>query len=218
MNLGNFSPANYFLAICLLLCSTVRALMAPKSNPNLRIELFFRKSDDLRERVKFLASEGIKSFNIVNKSNRDQLIQWRNIIRDEIPDSDICVHYSFKYNKCRKKDGAFLLLSEFLDEMGSETAAGELNISHNTKASARKDEVLLITGSGPKGKLNSVTAMERLCSHERQKKMFLNSNHRATIIAVAFNPFFPSPAEYKAEQDRLMKKIRTDENPDIESK
>lgn len=180
--------ATYFMAICM--SDTVRALMAPKGISNLRIELFFRNIDDLKERVKFLASKGVKSFNIVNKSNRDELVNWRNIIREEIPDSDICLHYSLKYNKCRRKDGAFLLLTELLDGMSSQSPMEESESTHHT-IDGGKDEVLIITGSGPKGKLNSVTAIERLGLRERGELNFLKSNHSVTKVAIAFNPFFP---------------------------
>ena len=71
---------------------------------DVRIELFFQSPDDLRDRIQFLSSKGYKAFNIVNKNNRDTLIDWVDIVReasDEETSTSICVHYSAKYNKSR---------------------------------------------------------------------------------------------------------------------
>ena len=40
-----------------------------------RIELFFSNTDELRKRITFLKSKGVSSFNIVNKSNVDDILQ-----------------------------------------------------------------------------------------------------------------------------------------------
>ena len=101
---------------------------------DVRIELFFQSPDDLRDRIQFLSSKGYKAFNIVNKNNRDTLIDWVDIVReasDEETSTSICVHYSAKYNKSRQKNGAFEKFHEFIDEMKNKQG-------HN--------EVLLITG------------------------------------------------------------------------
>lgn len=99
----------------------------------MRIELFFQDDADLRSRIQFLSSKGISAFNIVNKSNRDTLQEWLTTIRDENPSSDVCIHYSAKYNKSRQKDGAFDLFKTFMKNLD------EIEGKH---------DVLLITGSG----------------------------------------------------------------------
>lgn len=191
---------------------------------NLRVELFFRNTDDLRDRVQFLSSNGVKAFNLVNKSNKDNLKHCADVIRKEVPDSDICLHYSLKYNKCRKKDGAFHLFSDFVnhmkggvgdgngDEDGDEKS-GNGNGNRNEKGQVTgKNEILLITGSGPKGKLDSVTALERLSQLDDTKSIHTtknNDNQNECTISVAFNPFFPSQEDYEIEKERLVKKIET---------
>jgi deoxyribodipyrimidine photolyase len=154
-----------------------------------RIELFFQSPDDLRQRVQFLQQRGYKSFNIVNKNNKDTLLQWINIIRDTVPDSSICVHYSAKYNKSRKKDGAFEKFEEFMEEMNGKEG---------------ENEVLLITGSGEKGKFNSLLGLERLQSQS-------TTHNNAVPIAVAFNPFFPNKQDFEMEKDRLVRKLATNQ-------
>ena len=103
-----------------------RITAIPPPMNNVRIELFFRDNDDLQKRLKFLFSKGIRSFNLVNKSNKDDLMDWNQIIANydhsnnsgsstsgtssSSVSSDkkvsICTHYSIKYNKTRKRDGA----------------------------------------------------------------------------------------------------------------
>ena len=152
---------------------------------DVRIELFFQSPDDLRDRIQFLSSKGYKAFNIVNKNNRDTLIDWVDIVReasDEETSTSICVHYSAKYNKSRQKNGAFEKFHEFIDEMKNKQG-------HN--------EVLLITGSGDQGKFNSLSGLESL------------QERTITPIAVAFNPFFPEKQDLEQEKDRLLQKIQT---------
>ena len=66
--------------------------------------------------TKFILSyiyAGVSSFNIVNKSNKDDIIQSVKDIEDAFQKDEqyenklsICAHYSMKYNKSRKMDGA----------------------------------------------------------------------------------------------------------------
>ena len=229
---------------------------------NVRMELFFRNNDDLQKRMTFFFSKGIRSFNLVNKSNKDDLMDWTQIIANhdsntaaiDIASSDdinnssttnsskkvsICAHYSIKYNKSRKRDGAFLLLQDFLKDMDSTCSTGTSSsnaIHDDTEADTKEPyqqhhqergqgtiqilekEVLLITGSGPKGKLDSLLALQRLQLQQQQQQQQLQVPPTAqsqeqpqskTILAVAYNPFFPDPAEYLQEQTRLTQKIAT---------
>lgn len=148
----------------------------------MRIELFFKDDADLRSRIQFLSSKGISAFNIVNKSNRDTLHEWLTTIRDENPSSDVCIHYSAKYNKSRQKDGAFDLFKTFMKNLD------EIEGKH---------DVLLITGSGKKGQFNSLTGLQRIKSSYK------------TPVAVAFNPFFPDEEDLEAERNRLKNKLAT---------
>ena len=159
---------------------------------NVRVELFFSSTAQLRERISFLRSKGVTSYNLVNKSNTDDILQSVQVIEEEFPDEchdtlSVCAHYSLKYNKSRKMDGALSMLKDFVGDMN--------------KFNAKKNEILIITGSGAKGKFNSLTAMQRL----QKEKVDMMS----TCMAVAFNPFFPDENDYKEEKTRLMQKLNT---------
>jgi len=188
-----------FYSVCLLLSQvyiqTKSLSMASRKKPNVRVELFFKTASELQQRVQLLSSEyGVKSFNLVNKSNQDDVLQWVDIIQKEIPDSSVCAHYSAKYNKSRAKDGAFLLFQDFRNCM--QDKGGD-------------NEVLLITGSGPKGRFNSISALQNLAATKGNK---LSSKKGATTkIAVAYNPFFPSKKDAADEQNRLKQKLATNQ-------
>ena len=124
------------IQILFYLFATTGALMTPPFKNNIRVELFFRSDNELRDRVHFLSKKGVNAFNLVNKSNKDNILNWTKIIREELKSADICSHYSLKYNKCRKKDGAFTLFSDFVDDINSEDP------------SSGKNEFLVVNGSG----------------------------------------------------------------------
>lgn len=145
---------------------------------------------------------GVTSFNIVNKSNKDDIIQSVNDIKDEFQKDEqyenklsICAHYSMKYNKSRKMDGAFLQLKDYVMN---------INELSNNSGDSIENEILFITGSGPKGKLCSLTALQRL-----QKDTSIQHNKSRLKLAVAFNPFFPNKQEYNDEILRLQQKVNT---------
>ena len=96
----------------------------------------------------------------MNKSNKDDIIQSVKDIKDAFQKDEqydnklsICAHYSMKYNKSRKMDGAFLQLKDFVINMNELSKDSGDNI---------ENEILFISGSGPKGKLCSLTAIQRL--------------------------------------------------------
>lgn len=138
----------------------------------------------------------------MNKSNKDDIIQSVNDIKDAFQKDEqcknklsICAHYSMKYNKSRKMDGAYLQLKYFVMNMNELSNASGDNI---------ENEALFITGSGPKGKLCSLTALQRL-----QKDTSIQHNKSRLKLAVAFNPFFPNKQEYNDEILRLKQKVDT---------
>jgi len=164
--------------------------LAPSSarRINVRVELFFSSDDELRRRIGFLRSKGITRFNLVNKSNGDDTLKSARVIESEFSkgsrsDVSVCAHYSMKYNKSRKLDGAFSKLKEFTERMN------ELNV---------ESELLLVTGSGPKGNLDSLAALQRL-----QKESV------DVCVGIAFNPFFPDEVECEGEKARLLQKLET---------
>eukprot|EP00429_Kryptoperidinium_foliaceum_P010893 CAMPEP_0176002174 /NCGR_PEP_ID=MMETSP0120_2-20121206/510_1 /TAXON_ID=160619 /ORGANISM="Kryptoperidinium foliaceum, Strain CCMP 1326" /LENGTH=277 /DNA_ID=CAMNT_0017334753 /DNA_START=185 /DNA_END=1016 /DNA_ORIENTATION=+ len=147
-----------------------------------RIELFFKNSSDLRERVKFLRSNGFNAFNLVNKNQKDNIHEWVNCIQDELgsDDVDICAHYSLKYNKVPRKgiQEHSQLLKEFFD-------------------TTTADEILFVSGSGKKAPWNTLCALEAVGDHPNKK------------VAVAYNPYFPDQADQDKEDERLQQKINS---------
>lgn len=195
-----YAALRCLLLFCTVLC-TIKSAQALNIMPTSssgkapRVELFFSSSDELRKRITFLKSKGVSSFNIVNKSNKDDILQSVRAIQQEFQKDaendtklSICAHYSMKYNKSRKMDGAFQLLKDYVENM-------------NELDNPTDNEILLITGSGPKGKLCSLTALQRL-----QKE---TSTKISPSIAVAFNPFFPNKKDYEDEKLRLEEKLAT---------
>lgn len=214
-------------------------------NNKVRIELFFSSEDELRQRISFLRSKGISSFNLVNKSNKDETLKHAQIIEDEflLPSSEssdkdchgrgsgndgdvvdddsgvsICAHYSIKYHKSRKLDGAFQNLQDFVERMEKQqqqkgsSSSSSSSITSSAAKTSKNNELLLITGSGPKGKLDSLSALQRL-----QKKSNIDNtvsssssfNNSIIKVGVAFNPFFPKDEEYIREKERLLAKLNT---------
>ena len=149
---------------------------------------------------------GVTSFNIVNKSNKDDIIQSVKVIKDAFQKDEqyddklsICAHYSMKYNKSRKMDGAFLQLKDYVINMNE--------LSKDSGDNGIENEILFISGSGPKGKLCSLTALQRLKKEKKDTSILHNKSQLK--LAVAFNPFFPNKQEYNDEMLRLKQKVDT---------
>jgi deoxyribodipyrimidine photolyase len=166
----------------------------PKSN--VRIELFFKGKKDLTERIQLLSNHGVSSFNLVNKSRQDNLEEWVETIREELPDCSVCAHYSLKFNKSPsrigKDDASYNMLTSFLQ---SDPIA-----CNNIDKGKGFSEVLLVSGSGEKAKLDPINVLQRL-----QNDGFNN----LPAIAVAYNPFFPSKNNKEVERERLIQKLES---------
>jgi len=149
-----------------------------------RIELFFKSPAELQDRVRFLRSSGVSSFNLVNKDKRDDMAGWIDTIREVYPEADISAHYSLKHNKVPRKG---------LEE---HKALWLENLEQS-----RADEILMVSGSGPKKQWNALAALDALrdagenCPHPK--------------IAVAYNPYFPSEDDLEKENARLVEKLAT---------
>jgi deoxyribodipyrimidine photo-lyase len=155
-------------------------MVLPK--PKQRVELFFKNPADLRERVRFLKSQyGIGAFNLVNKNQQDALQEWVTCIREELPEADICVHYSLKYNKIARK--------------GPEANAARFQAFAEE---CRANEILVISGGGKKTMAwNTVTALQAVQGQVPDDKQ----------VAVAYNPYFPDDRDQLEETKRLEQKL-----------
>jgi hypothetical protein len=162
-----------FLLHLLLFCSNINALSTSKTNSNnimsknVRIELFFKTNQELKERVSWLQKQhGVTAFNLVNKHADDPLHEWVDIIREQCKAKvDISVHYSLKFQKVKRKTPVehYVKFQSFLQ-------------NH------RATEVLLVSGSIKSDVWNSAVALQKLTKDSADNK---------DMVAVAYNPFFP---------------------------
>jgi len=166
------------------------ATAAASSQTGPRIELFFKSDAELRERVRLLSAEGFAAFSLVNKHNDDRMLEWLDACLAEAPDASVCVHYSLKYNKSKAgADATFGRFSAHLKAL-------------DTRGYGHRAEVLLISGSGTKTPLDTVTCLEKL-ARERSAEEGL------TKVGVAFNPYYEDRTQAELERSRLRKKLAT---------
>ena len=199
-----------------------------------RVELFFKNQSELIERVRFLRDGyGVSRFNLVNKNKDEPLASWVQTIRKEIPESDISVHYSLKYNKAasagrgvggrqRKKQrqnqgvGAHAArLTTFCNQVGLLSNYG----TTTTNTNANANEILIVNGSGEKCKQwNTVTALSHVAAAAAAAAattVAINSHSKKKnggccgIIAVAYNPYFIDSNLQNMENEMLKEKLGT---------
>jgi deoxyribodipyrimidine photolyase len=183
-----------FLLYLFLFCSNVNALSTTGTNSNsmslfknVRIELFFKTNQELKERVSWLQKQhGITAFNLVNKHDADPLHEWVDIIREQCKAKvDISVHYSLKFQKVKRKTPV-----EHYDKLQS--------FLQNHRAT----EVLLVSGSIKTDAWNSAVAIQKLTQNQDS----VEHKHR---VAVAYNPFLPDKKERDLELQSLETKLQT---------
>lgn len=162
-----------------LTMNATRTRLIPKPP---RVELFFSSNEDLRNRVQFLHDKGVTAFNLVNKHRSDPLLEWVDIVKQVCPGADVCVHYSLKYNKVPRKglEEHAQLWQDFLN---------------SSKDTAK--EVLLVSGNQKdKAIWNTLAALD-----------YLPKVLGGSLIAVAYNPYFPDAADQQVENQRLEQKL-----------
>jgi hypothetical protein len=173
----------------------------------MRVEFFFKAQSELSALVNFmgayqqstavnpssLASKVSTSavptifnrFNLANKLKNDNLLASAKNIINIMPAANVCVHYSLKYNTQKSVEQSFSYFNGFLSK------AEQMGVA----------EILVISGSGDKKALNTVSCLQMLRESE---------NHATNVnIAVAFNPYFPDDKNRSVEVDRLSAKLAT---------
>jgi hypothetical protein len=163
-----------------------------------RIELFFKTNAELKERVRFLASRGYKSYSLVNKNKDDKTLEWCKAAMGEVPGASVCVHYSLKYNKAggRKPPAdqaealSYGMFRKHLDKMKS------MGLGDGA-------ETLLISGSGPKAPLDSVKCLQLL------GKDVSTPQASCERIGVAFNPYILDEKLAEEERVRVKQKLES---------
>ena len=192
--IAGFFPALISLAFCHHIY-LVSPMPVTNNMKNLRVELFFKGKKELKERVQFLSQYGVNSFNLVNKSRKDTIKEWVDEIRCVLPESSICAHYSLKYNKSASRmnrdDASYEIFSSFVQSFHNENDPVDM---------INRNEVLLISGSGEKVKLDPINTLQRL---KAEKIVSLPK------IAVAYNPFFQNEQQREVEKERLLEKLAT---------
>jgi hypothetical protein len=171
-----------------------------------RMELFFKSPSELKDRIRFLRSNGITSFNLVNKDKKDDMDTWIDSIREVYPEADISAHYSLKHNKVPRKG------------IEEHTELWLKNLEHSNA-----DEILMISGGGDKKAWNAVEALKAV-RNVNATNASANATATATAtatttvdttftshpkIAVAYNPYFPSRHDREEENRRLIEKLAT---------
>lgn len=66
-------------------------------------------------------------------------------MQSSLPDIDVCAHYSLKYQAQRDVEGTYSRFKDFINNASQEGGK----------------EVLLLTGSGPKKAMNSLSCIQR---------------------------------------------------------
>jgi hypothetical protein len=152
-----------------------------------RLELFFKTVDDLRAQIPLLKSchqEYFEGVNITNKSKNDDLVRSLKVLRQEIPTLNICLHVSLKYQPAPRGHDPFEhRIVPLMNALNSDELRG--------------CSVLLVNGSGPKRKLDTIATLKRLSSTDNCTPMF-----------VAFNPYLPIGTPRNEEYARLKQKLQ----------
>lgn len=172
----------------------------------MRIEFFFKAQSELSALVNFMMAYQQSSsphllsklpsvlptqsifhrFNLANKVKNDNLLESAKNIMKVMPSANVCAHYSLKYNSVKSVDLSFTKFEKFLSD------AEAIGVS----------EVMVISGSGDKKALNTVTCLEMLSRSDSHAA-------RNIDIGIAYNPYFPDSKNKTLEIDRLASKLST---------
>lgn len=156
-----------------------------------RLELFFKTPQDLQRQLPFLTALSARSLisgvNLTNKSKDDNLLASVKMIKAQLPSLDICMHYALRYNYAGGPRGGQARLVAFCQELEAISGCS----------------MLLVSGSGEKRPLNTVTALQSLA---QARPIVI----RDLPLFVAFNPYLPDGTQAAAERDRLRAKLTTD--------
>lgn len=153
-----------------------------------RLELFFKTSSDLKFQIPFL-KQHVSSFqgvNITNKTKDDDLVGSVKLIREHLPEVDVCVHVSLKHQAGRTKELALQRVTSLLETFES---------LHP------RCSVLLVSGSGKKKPLDTISTLEALAKPRRALAAC------DTPLYVAFNPYLPPGGPREEEYERFRRKI-----------
>jgi hypothetical protein len=120
--------------------------------------------------------------NVPNKKPDEPLVEWAEALHQELPNVDLCVHYSLKHQRSQ---------GDAVDNFAS--------FCHKAK-SVGVARILLVTG--PRGpRVDTPQVLEKLA-----RRQFALGSLR---LGVAFNACLPTEQERVEEQRRLVRKLKT---------
>jgi hypothetical protein len=158
----------------------------------MRIEFFVKSVSQLSSFLAFIQDQNARhfprpviDFNLPNKQRYEDLMPYVKEVMDNIPTADLCVHYSLKNNRYKTMTESIHHLQQTID----------IYSSHGVK------ELLLVSGSGDKRLINTVSCLQSLQAQGYQSPLKLS---------VAFNPYLLDDAdELEEEKKRLKQKLDT---------
>ena len=145
-----------------------------------RYELFSKSSADLRSIIPLLKQNSVTKLNLPNKNKSENTDQYLEILKKELPESDVCIHWSVKYRKLKTPE--------------------ETHASFASICNSNMDHLLLVSGSRPSKSCDALTCLKYLPSSGKQS---------VCRIGVAYNPYFPGLEERRKEEERLVSKLKT---------
>uniref|UniRef100_A0A7S4PQ27 Photolyase/cryptochrome alpha/beta domain-containing protein n=1 Tax=Guillardia theta TaxID=55529 RepID=A0A7S4PQ27_GUITH len=148
----------------------------------MRYELHAKSVPELVKLVPVLRKYNITKVNLPNKSNKDTLNDFAQVLWENVPNVDICLHWSVKNRKLRTAQETH---KTFINDV--------------TSPPAGVGSFLLVSGSVVSSSLDSITCLKELAG----------SRQKHAEIGVAFNPYFPDVKEREREQQRLKEKVAT---------
>ena len=112
------------------------------------------------------------------------LLERAQALRTALPAADVCVHYGINHNYHRSVDASWQVLEAFCRQL----------------AAVERCSLLLVSGGGPRRRLDSLAALELFAASQELRDLGLP-------LAVAFNPYFPDAARREEERLRLRQKL-----------
>jgi len=114
----------------------------------MKIELSFKTSSQLTALLELVLNrkplQPYRSFNIPNKMRDENLVPYASQILNQIPSADVCLHYSLKNNRAKSITDAAANFAYCVQE----------------SANVGVTEMLLVSGSGGKRKINAVSCLQ----------------------------------------------------------
>lgn len=152
------------------------------------MELFHKNLSELKALLPLIASHQhlITGLNITNKNANDDLISQVQVIREHLNSTPICIHVSIKYQHRRDADQTLQRISKLITQL----------------AAFENCSILLVSGSGKKKTLDTISALSRL-----HATGLLQGKRSDIPIYVAYNPYFPDRNAQREENERLRRKL-----------